>query len=63
MVSKGPKHRTDQFGENAYEISLGALFSDDGVVIVHAEHVANQSGASNYQGLMRSKWPKAALTR
>lgn len=57
MIAKGPKHRTDQFGENPYEISLGALFSDDGVVMVHAERVANQSGASNYQDLVRSKWP------
>jgi len=57
MVAKGPKHRTDQFGDNPYEISLGALFSDDGVVMVHAERVANQSGASNYQNLARSKWP------
>jgi hypothetical protein len=57
MVAKGPKHRTDLFGENPYEISLGALFSDDGVVMVHAERVANQSGASNYQDLARSKWP------
>ena len=57
MVAKGPEHRTDQFGDNPYEISLGALFSDDGVVMVHAERVANQSGASNYQDLARSKWP------
>ena len=57
MIAKGPKHRTDQFGDNPYEISLGALFSDDGVVMVHAERVANQSGASNYQDLVRSKWP------
>jgi hypothetical protein len=57
MVAKGPKHRTDQFGDNPYEISLGALFSDDGVVMVHAERVANQSGASNYQDLARSQWP------
>lgn len=57
MVAKGPKHRTDQFGDNPYEISLGALFSDDGVVMIHAERVANQSGASNYQDLARSKWP------
>jgi hypothetical protein len=57
MVAKGPKHRTDQFGDNPYEISLGALFSDDGVVMVHAERVADQSGASNYQDLVRSKWP------
>ena len=57
MVAKGPKHRTDQFGDNPYEVSLGALFSDDGVVMVHAERVANQSGASNYQDLARSQWP------
>ena len=57
MVAKGPRHRTDQFGGNPYEISLGALFSDDGVVMIHAERVADQSGASNYENLVRSKWP------
>jgi hypothetical protein len=57
MTARGPEHRNDQFGENPYEISLGALFSDDGVVMIHAERVANQSGASNYQDLPRSKWP------
>ncbi|MDH3789851.1 MAG: hypothetical protein OES53_14925, partial [Xanthomonadales bacterium] len=56
MVAKGPRHRTDQFGGNPYEISLGALFSDDGVVMIHAERVADQSGASNYENLVRSKW-------
>ena len=57
MVAKGPKHRTDRFGGTPYEISLGALFSDNGAVMIHAERVADQSGASNYQNLARSDWP------
>lgn len=57
LVAKGPKHRTDRFGGTPYEISLGALFSDNGAVMIHAERVADQSGASNYENLARSDWP------
>ncbi|MFZ8977512.1 MAG: hypothetical protein ACO2Y9_10460 [Pseudohongiellaceae bacterium] len=57
MVATKPKHRTDRFGENPYEISLGALMSEAGVVMIHAERVANQSGASNYEDKPPSDWP------
>jgi hypothetical protein len=57
MVATKPKHRTDQFGDNPYEISLGALMSEIGVVMIHAERVADQSGASNYEAKPPSDWP------
>jgi len=57
MTAAGPTHRSDRFGENPYEISLGALLSEDGVVMIHAERVVNQSGASNYEDKTVSDWP------
>ena len=57
MVATKPKHRTDRFGDNPYEISLGALISEKGVVMIHAERVANQSGASDYKDKSPSDWP------
>jgi hypothetical protein len=61
LRASGPKHRTDQFGDNPYEISLAAFFSEDAVVMLHAERVANQSGASNYENLDQAKWPDASF--
>ena len=57
LVAKGPTHRTAQFGDTPYEVSLAALLSESGAVMIHAERVANQSGASNYENLARSDWP------
>jgi hypothetical protein len=57
MVATRPKHRADRFGDTPYEISLGALISETGVVMIHAERVANQNGASNYENKPRSDWP------
>jgi hypothetical protein len=57
LRATGPKHRNDQFGDNPYEISLAAFFSQTGVVMIHAERVANQSGASNYEDKAGSDWP------
>jgi hypothetical protein len=61
LTAKGPIHRTDQFGDNPYEISLAAFFSEKGVVMIHAERVVNQSGASNYQDKAQSHWPDASF--
>lgn len=57
MVATRPKHRSDKFGDNPYEISLAAFISEAGVVMVHAERVADQSGASNYEDKPGSDWP------
>jgi hypothetical protein len=41
LLAAGPKHRTDQFGDNPYEISLAAFVSEKGAVMIHAERVVN----------------------
>jgi hypothetical protein len=61
LAAIGPKHRADQFGENPYEISLAAFFSENGVVMIHAERVVNQSGASNYEDKQLSDWPDGSF--
>ena len=61
LLAAGPKHRTDQFGDNPYEISLAAFVSEKGVVMIHAERVVNQSGASNYEDKPRSDWPDGSF--
>jgi hypothetical protein len=49
--------RTATFGDHPYEVSLAALLSDEGAVMVHAERVADSSGASNYDDLPLAGWP------
>jgi hypothetical protein len=61
LLAAGPKHRTDQFGDNPYEISLAAFVSEKGAVMIHAERVVNQSGASNYEDKALSDWPDGAF--
>jgi len=61
LLAAGPKHRTDQFGDNPYEISLAAFVSEKGAVMIHAELVVNQSGASNYEDKPLSDWPDGAF--
>jgi hypothetical protein len=61
LIATGPKHRTDQFGGNPYEISLAAFLSENGVVMIHAERVVNQSGASNYEDKPLSDWPDGSF--
>ena len=61
LLAKGPKHRTDLFGDHPYEISLAAFVSEKGVVMIHAERVVNQSGASNYEDKALSDWPDGAF--
>jgi hypothetical protein len=60
-VAAGPLHRTDRFGDNPYEISLAVLLSASGAVMIHAERVANQSGASNYEDKPYSDWPDGSF--
>ena len=50
-------HRIAQFGTHPYEVSLAALISADEAVMVHAERVADASGASNYDDLPLAGWP------
>jgi hypothetical protein len=61
LLATGPTHRTDQFGDNPYEISLAAFVSEKGAVMIHAERVVDQSGASNYENKPRTNWPDGSF--
>ena len=52
-----PKHRTAIFKGVPYEISLSAFISNHIAVMVHAERVADASGASDYSDKNLVKWP------
>ena len=56
-----PTDRVDEFNGHPYEISLGALVSGDVAVLVHAERVADASGASDYSDLPVAEWPGASF--
>lgn len=53
----GPKHRRAVFDDVPFEISLAAFIRDDGAVMVHAERVADGSGASDYTHFPEADWP------
>lgn len=53
----GPRHRTAEFNEVPFEISLAAYLQDDRAIMVHAEHVADLSGAANYDRFPVTDWP------
>ncbi len=57
----GPKHRQDAFNGAPFEISLAAFVSDEAALMVHAERVADGSGASNYDNLPVADWPNDAF--
>jgi hypothetical protein len=52
-----PVHRTDTFNGHPYEISLSGFVGEGFAVMVHAERVADGSGASNYDNLPPATWP------
>ena len=52
-------NREAVFGGHPYQVSLAALISPDGAVMVHAERAADSSGASNYDNLPAADWPDA----
>lgn len=53
----GPSHRIATFNDVPFEISLAAFIRDDDAIMVHAERVADGSGASNYTRYPESDWP------
>jgi hypothetical protein len=53
----GPKHRLDTFNDVPFEISLAAFLTPGGAVMIHAEKVADGSGASDYSDLPAADWP------
>lgn len=59
LTAAGPLHRTDRFHDVPYEISLAAFVCAETAFMVHAERVADRSGASNYDGMKPSSWPDA----
>ena len=52
-----PTHRTAVFNDVPFEISLSAFVSEHETIMVHAEQVADGSGASNYDRFPTSDWP------
>ena len=52
-----PKHRAANFNDVPYEISLSAFISKNVAVMVHAERVADGSGASDYSDKDLAIWP------
>ena len=52
-----PISRVDVFGDTPYRISLAAFIGDDRALMIHAEEVADSSGASNYSHLSVADWP------
>jgi hypothetical protein len=52
-------NREAVFGGHPYQVSLAALLSPSAAVMVHAERVADSSGASNYDDLPPAGWPDA----
>ena len=50
-------NRAATFGEHPFEVSLAALLQGGEAVLVHAERVADASGASNYDSLPQARWP------
>jgi hypothetical protein len=49
--------RDAMFGGHPYQVSLAALLSPSAAVMVHAERVADGSGASNSDALPATGWP------
>lgn len=54
-----PTHRTARFNDVPFEISLSAFISEQETIMIHAEHVTDGSGASNYDRFPASDWPQA----
>jgi len=56
-----PKNRIDEFNSAPFRISLAAFISDATSLMIHAEEVANASGASNYSNLLPATWPNESF--
>ena len=52
-----PKNRVDHFDGTPYKISLAAFIGDNSALMIHAETVADLSGASDYSNLPQAQWP------
>lgn len=61
FVVRGATHRRARFNDVPFEISLGAFITPEAVIMVHAEHVADLSGAANYTRFPVTDWPVAGF--
>jgi hypothetical protein len=52
-----PTSRGAIFNSHPYEISLGGFLGRDQAILLHAERVADRSGASNYESLPQDDLP------
>jgi hypothetical protein len=52
-----PKSRVEVFDNTPYRISMAAFIRADRALMIHAEEVANSSGASDYSHLSLADWP------
>tara|TARA_R110002096_G_scaffold97990_3_gene218259 strand:- start:587 stop:1183 length:597 start_codon:yes stop_codon:yes gene_type:complete len=52
-----PLHRTARFNDVPFEVSLSGFLQTDAAIMIHAEHVSDGSGASNYDHFPLSEWP------
>jgi hypothetical protein len=56
-----PTHRTANFNDVPFEVSLSAFIQADRAIMIHSEHVADNSGASNYTHFPATDWPVAGF--
>ena len=56
-----PKNRIDNFDGTPYKISLAAFISAEKVLMIHAETVADLSGASDYSNFPEGDWPDGSF--
>lgn len=52
-----PAHRSARFNDVPFDISLSAFLGDETAIMVHAEQVADGSGAANYSRFPETDWP------
>jgi hypothetical protein len=52
----GPTHRSATFNAVPFDISLGAFLDHSRAIMVHAERVADGSGAANYTRFPETDW-------
>ena len=52
-----PLNRVDRFNDTPYQISIAAFIGEDSSLMIHAEKVADSSGASDYSHLPLTNWP------
>ncbi|WP_417479216.1 hypothetical protein [Maricaulis maris] len=57
LTAAGPTDRSAVFNDVPFDISLAAFIADDQAIMVHAEQVADGSGAANYTRYELSEWP------